>query len=227
MATTAAPSTKSDPASLDYFTRNLSLDFYEKDASSHQRRVWAAGQAYHRQQACVHNQILHAITTLKLAYERQKRAFRVGIVLPDLIPATGEHLLHVLLEKLIGGGSGNSSGQQTPSVLALGDVQVLCRRPVLLKQTWPDQFRDIAVGHAFKYNDLALIILIASASSTLLAQELVREKLDGSGGGKDRGCVYFSTAPGITQKRIAALLHTDKTNILQPDWNCQSEKMDP
>ncbi|KAJ3155197.1 hypothetical protein HDU89_007388 [Geranomyces variabilis] len=213
MATTAAASSSTEPdtSSLAYFTRSLSLDFYEQDTSAYQQRVWAAGQAYHAQQACVHNQIIHTISTLKRAYESKGRAFRIGIVLPDLIPATGEHLLHVLLEKIVNGGDG---------LLAPDNVQVLCRRPVLVKQTWPEQFKDIAVGQVFKHRDLAMIVLIASSSSTLLARELVQETRDG-GSEKPNDCVYFSTAPGITQKRIAALLHTDEASVIQPDWNCK------
>ncbi|KAI8913884.1 hypothetical protein DFJ77DRAFT_52150 [Powellomyces hirtus] len=192
--------------SLDDFCRNLSLSFYEETASEHQKSVWAAREAYHQQMQCIHTQILYTITTVKAAYERKSKTFNLGIMLPDLVPATGEYTLHVMLESIVGG----------DGPLRAENVQVLCRRPELVKKTWPEQFESIKVGLSFKFEELAMILLITSSPNIALVREmLINEKPNAT-----EDCFYFAAAPGITKERVSALLQTDISRVVQPDWAC-------
>ncbi|KAJ3020567.1 hypothetical protein HKX48_000588 [Thoreauomyces humboldtii] len=206
----------SDPS--EYFFRNLSLDFYEKDASEFQRSVYAGRGAYHTQIACTRGQILYAAREMKRARKQRYPAdvFSLGILIADLVPATGEFLLAGVLDALLGAGEGH--GTQNEVALEARDVQVVCRRPELVKRTWPGRYQAMKIASAFDKRELSLIVLITSSASVALVEEMLRSQP----ASVTDETLFFSTAPGITRNRVASLLKTTPERIIEPSWECIS-----
>ncbi|KAI9338160.1 hypothetical protein BDR26DRAFT_863102 [Obelidium mucronatum] len=209
--------------SITNFFRSLSFDFVtsfvdDQQASTDpslthdlaQRRI-----KYHRMKESLRDQVVwsvihvnkmvQALAAVPVA-DNNKREFRVGILLSDILPETGEADCKVLADALLAAGNG--------SLLKPKQICILGRRDHLVSwvnekhpgiQIVSDWERNTKVTAA-----LSMIVLLGSAMHLTLTEEQLR-------GHDISNTILMPVISGITETRMKSLLGSSL--IISPHWN--------